>query len=83
MARRGALLVAESDLASAVGKLIETRDETIYNKQVYSILRTEGKNVIHGYDIISEHWDEAKGEYTILIEGRGYKIAEEIHKYIK
>lgn len=83
LARRGALLAAEADLASTVGKVIQTRNETLYNNQIYSVLRTEGSNVIKGYDIISENWDEAKGEYSVIIEGRGYKIAEEIHKYIK
>jgi hypothetical protein len=83
LARRGAVLAAEADLASTVGKVVQSRNETLYNSQIYSVLHTESSNVLKGYDIISENWDEAKHEYTILIEGRGYRIAEEIHKYIK
>jgi hypothetical protein len=83
LAKRGALLIAEADLASRAGEVIQSRDETLYNDKVYSVLRTQSRNVIKGYDITFENWDPVTREYTINIEARGYSVADEIAKYIK
>jgi hypothetical protein len=46
-------------------------------------MRTQGRNIVKGYDVIYEKWDKDSKEYEVMIELRGYKIAEEIVKQIR
>jgi len=83
MARVAATNLAINDLAAKAGEIIASQDVTLYNDKVYSVMRTEGRNIVKGYDVVYEKWDQDKQEYEIIIEMRGYKIAEEIVKKIK
>lgn len=83
MARVAATNLAINDLAGRAGEIIATQDVTLYNDKVYSVIRTQGRNIVKGYDVVFEKWDQDKKEYEVLIEMRGYKIAEEIVKQIK
>jgi len=83
MARIAALNLALDDLAGKAGEIVATRDVTLYNDKINALIRTEGRNIVKGYDVVFENWDEAKTEYEILIEMRGYKVAEEISKRVQ
>jgi len=83
MARVAATNLAINDLAAKAGEVIASQDVTLYNDKIYSVIRTQGRNIVKGYDVVFEKWDQDKKEYEVLIEMRGYKIAEEIVKQIK
>lgn len=83
IARVAATNLAINDLAARAGEVVASQDVTLYNDKVYSVIRTQARNIVKGYDVIYEKWDHDKKEYEVMIEMRGYKIAEEIHKYIK
>ena len=83
MARVAATNLAINDLAAKAGEVVATQNITLYNDKIYSVIKTEARNIVKGYDVIFEKWDQDKKEYEVLIEMRGYKIAEEIVRQIK
>jgi hypothetical protein len=82
-ARLTALNLAINDLAMKAGEVIASSDLTYYKGETMNIVRTQGRNVVKGYDVIFEKWDAPSKTYTVEIEMRGYKMAEEIVKYIR
>ncbi len=81
MARVAAMNLAINDLAARAGEVIASQDVTLYNDKISSIIRTQARSIVKGYEIVAEEWDKADKVYEIVIEMHGSKIAEQIHKY--
>lgn len=82
MARDAALSIAQVDLAEKAGEVIASRDTTIYNNEIQSIIQTKSKNIISGYEIIFEKYHKESSTYEIMIELSGFRVAEQIVKHL-
>ena len=82
VAVNAAMNLAINDLAKRAGQLIQEEDTTLYNEKVYSIIRTRARNIVSGFDVVVKEWDGDSQTATVRIRQDGYRIAEELCKYV-
>lgn len=82
MARNMALNLAINDLAKAAGDVLVEEDTNLYNDQVRMVIRTRARNIVSGYQVITDTYDAATQTATVSIRQEGERIASEIQREI-
>ncbi len=82
VARNGALTLAINDMAKKVGEVLIEEDTTIANDKINSIVRTRASNVVSGYTIMVDTFDEQTKIAEVIVRQDGERIASEIARVI-
>lgn len=82
VARNGALTLAINDMAKKIGKVLIEEDTTITNDKIKSIVRTRASNLVSGYTIMVDIYDEKTSIAEVIVRQDGERIASEIARII-
>lgn len=82
IARNMALNLAINDLAKAAGEVLVEEDTNLYNDQVRMIIRTRARNIVSGYQVVTDTYDIGTKTAMVTIRQEGERIASEIQKEI-
>ncbi len=82
VARNGALTLAINDMAKKVGEVLIEEDTTITNEQIKSIVRTRASNLVAGYTIMVDIYDDETMIAEVIVRQDGERIASEIARVI-
>ena len=82
VARNGALTLAINDMAKKVGEVLIEEDTTITNDEITSIVRTRASNLVAGYTIMVDTYDEETRVAEVIVRQDGERIASEIARIV-
>lgn len=82
MARNVALNLAINDLAKSAGDVLSEEDTTIYNDEVRMVIRTRARNIVQGYQVVTDHYDPATRRAEVTVRQQGERIASEMERYL-
>ncbi len=82
VARNGALTLAINDMAKKVGEVLIEEDTTITNDKIKSIIRTRASNLVSGYTIMVDIYDEETKVAEVIVRQDGERIASEIARIV-
>lgn len=82
VARNGALTLAINDMAKKVGEVLIEEDTTITNDKITSIVRTRASNLVAGYTIMVDTYDDESEIAEVIVRQDGERIASEIARVI-
>lgn len=82
IARNMALNLAINDLAKAAGDVLVEEDTNLYNDQVRMIIRTRARNIVSGYQVVTDSYDAGTQTAMVTIRQEGERIASEIYRQI-
>lgn len=83
MAINMATNMAINSLAKKLGKVVQSEYSNFMNDDVMMRITTNAKNIVSGYEIISEKYDPKTGKATVVIQLDGQVIDAEIQKQLK
>lgn len=82
VARNGALTLAINDMAKKVGEVLIEEDTTITNDKIKSIIRTRASNLVSGYTIMVDTYDDETKMAEVIVRQDGERIASEIARIV-
>lgn len=72
--------MAINNLAKSVGNVLQAEDSTLYNDKVHMIITTKARNIVKGFQIISQTYDRKLGRAEVTIKQDGKVLATELTK---
>ncbi len=82
VARNGAMTLAVNDLAKKAGEVLIEEDTVITNEKIKSVIRTRASNIVSGYTIMVDTYDEDTQIADIVVRQDGERIASEIARIV-
>ena len=75
--------MAINSLAKKLGKVVQSEYSNFMNDDIMMRITTNAKNIVSGYEILSEKYDDKTNKATVIIQLNGEVIDAEIQKNIK